>query len=114
MTKPRLPAALVFGVALWLGAGGALAAAPVPAAVAAALRGSGLPLASFGIDVRAVDGQADGDLVVVNAERPFLLASTTKLVTSLAALDLLGPEHRWRTGAVATGPVADGRLAATS
>jgi len=52
MTKPRLPAALVFGVALWLGAGGAHAAAPVPAAVAAALRGSGLPLASFGIDVR--------------------------------------------------------------
>ena len=50
------------------------------------------------------------DLVAVNADQSFLLASTTKLVTSLAALDLLGAEHRWRTGAFATGPVAEGRL----
>ena len=42
---------------------------------------------------------------------PFLLASTTKVVTSLAALDLLGPRHRWRTSAYATGPVVGGRLA---
>ena len=111
MTKTRLPAVFALGVALWLGAGTASAAAPMPAAVASALRSSGLPLASFGIDVRAVDGNAADDLVALNAEQPFLLASTTKLVTSLAALDLLGPEHRWRTGAVATGPVADGRLA---
>ena len=39
-----------------------------------------------------------------------LLASTAKLVTSIAALDLLGPEHRWRTTAYSTAPVSDGRL----
>ena len=39
-----------------------------------------------------------------------LLASTAKLVTSLAALDLLGPQHRWRTTAYSTAPVSDGRL----
>ena len=55
MTKPRLPAALVFGVAVGWAPGGL--AGTVPPAVAAVLRGSGLPLASFGIDVRAVDGR---------------------------------------------------------
>ena len=96
---------------LTLMAGAASAAPPLPPAVASALRNSGLPMSSFGIDVRPVDAGSAHELIALNAEQPFLLASTTKLVTSLAALDLLGPEHRWRTGAVATGPVADGRLA---
>jgi D-alanyl-D-alanine carboxypeptidase/D-alanyl-D-alanine-endopeptidase (penicillin-binding protein 4) len=39
-----------------------------------------------------------------------LLASTAKIVTSLAAIDLLGPAHRWPTRAYATAPVIDGRL----
>ncbi len=39
-----------------------------------------------------------------------MLASTAKIVTSLAALDLLGPQYRWRTHAYATGPVYLGRL----
>ncbi len=39
-----------------------------------------------------------------------LLASTAKLVTSLAALDLLGPQHRWRTAAYSTAPLSEGRL----
>ena len=87
------------------------AASTLPAAVARALRGSGLPLASFGIDARPVDDAAADDVLALNAEQRFLLASTTKLVTSLAALDLLGPDHRWTTTAHATGPVVEGRLA---
>ncbi|HEY2187811.1 MAG TPA: D-alanyl-D-alanine carboxypeptidase, partial [Caldimonas sp.] len=81
----------------------------LPPAVAAILRRSGLPATSFAFDVRPVD--ADVPLVAYHAERPFLLASTTKVVTSLAALELLGPQHRWRTTAYATGPVVGGRLA---
>jgi D-alanyl-D-alanine carboxypeptidase/D-alanyl-D-alanine-endopeptidase (penicillin-binding protein 4) len=57
---------------------------------------SGLPMASFGVQVQAVDGAPAAALAALNAERPFLLASTTKLVTSLAALDLLGPGTPWR------------------
>ena len=49
-------------------------------------------------------------LLSFRADQPMLLASTAKLVTSLAALDLLGPEHRWRTTAYSTGSVSDGRL----
>jgi len=87
------------------------AASALPAAVTAILRGSGLPAKSFAFDVRPVDGGDTRPLLALHAEQPFLLASTTKVVTSLAALDLLGPRHRWRTSAYATGPVVGGRLA---
>ena len=89
----------------------ACAAGALPPEVAALLRRSGLPLAHFGIDVRAVDSGASPSWFALNADRPFLLASTTKLVTSLAALDLLGRDRRWRTEAHATGALAAGRLA---
>jgi D-alanyl-D-alanine carboxypeptidase/D-alanyl-D-alanine-endopeptidase (penicillin-binding protein 4) len=83
----------------------------LPAAVSAILRSSGLPATSFALDVRPVEAGDAPPLVAWHADRPFLLASTTKVVTSLAALDLLGPEHRWRTTAYATGPVVGGRVA---
>ena len=86
-------------------------AGALPPAVTAILRGSGLPTKSFAFDVRAVDGIDASPLVAFHAEQLFLLASTTKVVTSLAALDLLGVGHRWRTSAYATGPVVGGRLA---
>ena len=37
-------------------------------------------------------------------------ASTIKLLTTLAALEELGPAHEWETGVYVTGPVRDGRL----
>lgn len=36
-------------------------------------------------------------LLAVNADRPLILASTTKLFTTAAALDRLGPSYRFRT-----------------
>ena len=78
----------------------------VPAAVASILRGSGLPPSSFGLHVRSVESADVPPLLAFNAERAFQLASTTKLVTSLAALDVLGPGHRWQTSAHATGRLA--------
>ncbi len=86
------------------------AAEPLPSELAATLTASGLPLRSFGVFVERVDTDNAPALATLNAERPFLLASTTKLVTSLAALDLLGPAHRWRSLAFATGPLSKGRL----
>jgi D-alanyl-D-alanine carboxypeptidase/D-alanyl-D-alanine-endopeptidase (penicillin-binding protein 4) len=82
----------------------------LPPAALATLRASGLPLTSFGLAVRRVDTEAPADFVSLNANQPFLLASTAKIVTSLAALDLLGPAHHWRLHARATGPVTQGRL----
>ena len=100
-------AALLFSCCL---VSAAQAARPLPPAVAALLDRSGLPRSSFGIDVRAVDVDSPTELVALNADEPFLLASTTKLVTSLAALDLLGAGHRWKTQAIATAPLIGGRL----
>jgi D-alanyl-D-alanine carboxypeptidase/D-alanyl-D-alanine-endopeptidase (penicillin-binding protein 4) len=72
------------------------------------LAGCGLPTASLGLCVTTVDS---GRVVAtLNAEgNPFVMASTAKIVTSLAALHLLGPRWRWRTQAFVTGPVIGGR-----
>lgn len=82
---------------------------PIPAAVSTTLRSSGVALKHFGVHVRAVDASAP--TMSLNGEEPFLLASTTKVVTSLAALNLLGPTQLWRTQAHSSTPVRNGRLA---
>jgi D-alanyl-D-alanine carboxypeptidase/D-alanyl-D-alanine-endopeptidase (penicillin-binding protein 4) len=74
----------------------------------AMLRSSGLPISSLGAYVRAVD--ADAPLVAVNPEASYAMASTTKVVTSLAALDLLGVNFRWRTFAFLRGTLVEGTL----
>lgn len=79
-----------------------------PAELLAILQGSGLPADSIGLYVRAIGRRQP--LAAVNAETPFVLASTAKIVTSLAAMDLLGPNFRWRTHAYLTGPIVEGRL----
>lgn len=81
----------------------------LPPSLLATLRGSGIPLKNFGIAVRPVDSSAP--TMSLNDEQAFLMASTTKVVTSLAALNLLGPTYRWRTEAFTTAPVGNGRVA---
>ncbi|MCG8469847.1 MAG: D-alanyl-D-alanine carboxypeptidase/D-alanyl-D-alanine-endopeptidase [Gemmatimonadetes bacterium] len=45
-----------------------------------------------------------------NAERRFVAASTTKLVTGAVALHRLGGDHRWETSIRAVGSLSDGTL----
>lgn len=82
--------------------------AQAPPAVMRALAGSGLPLSSFGVYVQPVN--AARPLAAINADESYVLASTAKVVTALAALDLLGSSYRWRTHAFVTGPIERGRL----
>ncbi|MDL2338511.1 MAG: D-alanyl-D-alanine carboxypeptidase [Pseudomonadota bacterium] len=100
--------------AAWLGGSSGHAAEPMAPEVMAALRQSGVPLKNFGFYARPVEKAGDDDggasLTSLNAEQTFLLASTTKVVTSLAALDLLGPAYSWPLRAHATGPVVNGQL----
>lgn len=81
----------------------------VPPPVARAIAASGLPAGSFGLYAQEVVGGRT--VLALNAERPYTMASTTKIVTSLAALDLLGPYYRWHTSAFSLGTLADGKLA---
>jgi D-alanyl-D-alanine carboxypeptidase/D-alanyl-D-alanine-endopeptidase (penicillin-binding protein 4) len=81
----------------------------LPPALRPLVNASGLPASSFGLQVQDVSGSAR-PLAALNAEQPYQLASTAKVVTALAALDLLGAHYRWRTYAFLTGPLAGGRL----
>ena len=80
----------------------------LPAGLKERLVETGLSLDGFGLHVQALDGAAA--VLSWQAGRPFVLASTSKLITSMAALDLLGPAYRWRTRAYLSGPLTNGRL----
>lgn len=111
--------AVVRRFARWLGALLILAAAPnalaaeaLPAAVQRALARAGVPAAALAVWVG--DADASGRVwlahranVAVNA------ASVMKLVTTAAALDLLGPGFTWKTAVYTDGPVHDGVLHGT-
>lgn len=73
----------------------------LPAPVAEALKRSGIPLSAVATYVQEVSGRAP--LIAVNSTIGFNPASTMKLVTSNAALDLLSPAFSWKTEVYATG-----------
>lgn len=64
-----------------------------------------IPAASVSVLVREVG--SDAPLVSHNAGVPRNPASTMKVVTTYAALGLLGPAYTWRTRAWAAGPLRD-------
>jgi len=73
----------------------AAAAADLPKPVAQALRAAGIPQSSVGVVVQEVG--AGRPSLAVNAREPRNPASVMKLVTTYAALELLGPAYRWKT-----------------
>lgn len=87
----------------------ALAAAQLPGPVRDALAKAGVPESAVGAVVEPVAGGKR--LVSHQADRPLNPASAIKLVTTYAALDLLGPAHTFKTDVLVTGELAGGRLA---
>jgi len=79
-----------------------------PAELHAALAPTGIPREAVALYVQEVN--ADAPMLAWNADLPMNPASTMKLVTSLAALELLGPAYTWTTEAYAQGMLADGTL----
>lgn len=84
-------------------------AAQLPAPLRTLVAGSGLPEGCIGLQVQAVGSSAQ-PLASLNAEHAYQLASTAKIITTLAAFDLLGRSYCWRTRAYLAGPLRDGRL----
>jgi serine-type D-Ala-D-Ala carboxypeptidase/endopeptidase (penicillin-binding protein 4) len=91
----------------------AFAATPAPAEslprpIAAAFGNQPLDGSGTSIFVQAVDGSEP--LLAFNEDVLRSPASIMKVLTSYAALDLLGPAYRWQTEVWVTGPVSNGRL----
>ena len=83
-------------------------AVALPSSVMQSLKGAGIPLAGVAIEVR--EAGARRPLISLNATRPVNPASTMKLLTTYAALDMLGPVYSWKTEAYLDGELKDGVL----
>ena len=79
----------------------ASAQAALPGGVARAFHDAGIPLTAVSVVVRE-SGQPQ-PLFSHDADRPMNPASVMKVVTTYAALELLGPEYRWKTEAYLAG-----------
>ncbi len=93
-------------IATWLCIGGASAqeqagSRPLPDVVTAALRTASIPAAASAVVVQPLS--PGGVTIEANAAQAMNPASTMKLVTTYAALNLLGPAYTWRTEAFVAG-----------
>jgi D-alanyl-D-alanine carboxypeptidase/D-alanyl-D-alanine-endopeptidase (penicillin-binding protein 4) len=86
--------------------------AALPPQVASALARTGIPESAIGVLVQ--DVEAGEPAIAVNADSAMNPASTIKLLTTYAALELLGPAFTWRTEIVSAasqrGDILDGDL----
>jgi D-alanyl-D-alanine carboxypeptidase/D-alanyl-D-alanine-endopeptidase (penicillin-binding protein 4) len=105
VSRPHPLLALALSAAL-ITCGEAFAA--LPPDVARAFLAEHIPLSAVGAYVQEIG--AARPIFSQQPTKPMNPASTMKLVTTFAALELLGPDYRWRTEAYADGPVIDGAL----
>ncbi len=80
----------------------------IPDRIQNVIDGHKLPETSFSFYVREIG--ADAPVLSINAETPMNPASAVKTVTTLAALESLGPNYTWQTELYALGPISDGVL----
>src|SRR5512147_295426 len=85
-----------------------LGARELPKMLAQALRAASVPQSNVAIVVQELG--AARPAFSYNATVPMNPASVMKLVTTFAALELLGPAYHWKTEAYATAPLRDGVL----
>jgi D-alanyl-D-alanine carboxypeptidase/D-alanyl-D-alanine-endopeptidase (penicillin-binding protein 4) len=86
----------------------AVTAGELPAPVAQALKAAEIPRSAVAIVVQAVDSARPK--WAINADQAMNPASTMKLLTTFAALDILGPAYTWQTQAFINGPLENGVL----
>ena len=84
-----------------------VAGAELPPAFTAALKEAGIPLRSVAVIVQSVD--AEQALIRHNAQQAMNPASVMKLITTYAALELLGPAYTWKTEALLDAPLLNGQ-----
>ncbi len=87
----------------------AQSASEIPASIAKALHAHGIPTSDVSLYVSRVSETSP--TLALNEAVPRNPASVMKLLTSLVALDTLGPDFQWRTEAYISGALMDGVLA---
>ncbi len=85
-----------------------VAADDLPDPIAGVVRRLGIPHSALGIIVQEIG--AETPLVSLNPDEPRNPASTIKVITTLAALEELGPTYSWPTEAFTSVPVKEGVL----
>ena len=80
----------------------------LPNEISRALSQHGLVDSDLGLYLREVTESAPR--LEIDADTPRIPASTIKLLTTIVALDALGPAYRWRTRAYLAGTLSGGRL----
>ena len=94
---------------------GAVAQSSIPIGVEQAIKRSGIPKDSISIAVSAIPSAANpkpGSRQILNWRDEVAMnpASTIKLLTTLVALDILGPKYRWKTELFTDGAIKNGTL----
>lgn len=85
----------------------AVLGAELPPSFTNALKEAGIPLRSVAVVVHGVE--AEQALIRHNAHQAMNPASVMKLVTTYAALELLGPAYTWKTEALLDAPAINGQ-----
>jgi D-alanyl-D-alanine carboxypeptidase/D-alanyl-D-alanine-endopeptidase (penicillin-binding protein 4) len=80
----------------------------LPKEVRVALKQAQIPQSSVSVEVREVDSRSP--LISINAKRAMNPASTMKLLTTYAGLEILGPSYTWKTEAYLDGTLDKGVL----
>lgn len=80
----------------------------LPPSVMRAMEQLRIPAKSLSVFVQ--DARSDEILLAINSDESRQPASTIKVLTTIAALDTLGPAYTWTTRAYATGSIVDGKL----
>ncbi|MEY4640574.1 MAG: hypothetical protein RLZZ227_568 [Pseudomonadota bacterium] len=80
----------------------------LPAGVKVITSGYNLPAESYSLLVQEIG--SDLPLLAINADVPMNPASAIKAVTTLAALEVLGPAYSWQTEIHALGTISEGTL----
>ena len=80
----------------------------LPPKVAQALKANKIESNALSVVLLPLNG--GGPPTFINADVSVNPASTMKLVTTYAALELLGPNHQWKTEFYADGPIENGTL----
>lgn len=83
-------------------------AAILPTGVRVITSGYSLPVESYSLLVQEIG--ADAPLLAINAALPLNPASSIKTLTTLAALEVLGPAYTWETEIYPLGTISDGTL----